>query len=156
MEPRYRARADVLRLGIVAGYRSIAEAVKWADDIIATDPAPPAAIIDVALGGRQDRSGMTELLTAVPGESDPVDAARELLAQLLDELHGDRFTPDAVAKLVYNLVVLGHLPEDPFGLEPWSLEEDFALVRDGIYGSYDDATVRLERYLTIHAAKPAA
>jgi hypothetical protein len=153
--PSYREAADVLRFAVAAGYRPVADAVAWADRIVAADSTPPAEVIDVALGGGLDRSGMAELLNAVPGESNPVDVARQVLGQLREELDRDRFTPDAIARLVYAMANLGYLPEEHFGVEPWSLDDSFALAMRGTYGTYEDATARLATYLTAHAARPA-
>ncbi len=99
---------------------------------------------------------MAELLDAVPGESNPVEVARQVLGQLLAELGRDRFAPAAIAKLLYDMASLGYLPERHFGLEPWSLDDSFALAMRGVCGTYEEATARLERYLTAHAARPAA
>ncbi|MDH4043590.1 MAG: hypothetical protein OEW06_03955 [Gemmatimonadota bacterium] len=152
----YRKSADALRFAIAAGYRSVADAVTWADQIIAADPAPPGEIIDVALGERLDRSRIAELLMAVPGESRPVEVAREVLRQLHDELNEDRLTADAIATLVYNMAALGYLPEGEFGFEPWALSDSFELAMTGIYGTYEDARARLASYLAEHAARPPA
>ena len=38
-----------------AGYCPVAEAVEWADGVIAREVAPPAAVLDVSLTGRASR-----------------------------------------------------------------------------------------------------
>lgn len=152
----YRAAADLLRLAVASGYRPVADAVAWADAIVAADPAPPVEIIEVALGGQLDRSAMAELLDAVPGETNLVEVARQVLGQLRAELGRDRFAPAAIAKLLYDMASLGYLPEEHFGPEPRFLDDSFELAARGAYGTYEDATARLERYLTAHGARPTA
>jgi hypothetical protein len=61
MLPGQKTTAESLRLGLAAGYRSVRDAVAWADHILAEDPAPDVEIMDVAIesgaGGRITRRG---------------------------------------------------------------------------------------------------
>jgi hypothetical protein len=145
-----------LRIGLAAGYRLVDDVVRWADEVLALDPGAPAVLSEISLAGQQDPSTAAELLAAIPGKADVIQAARLVLAQLRDDLRTGRYPPESIAKLVCNLAAAGYLPEDPFGLEPWSLEDSFDLAKAGIYGSYQDATTRLDQYLVTYAAGPAA
>jgi len=52
---RQKEQAEVLRLGLLAGVRTVGDAVAWADSVIAADPSPDIAVIEVASSSRSER-----------------------------------------------------------------------------------------------------
>ena len=82
MIPGQKEQAEILRLGLHLGYRSVADAVVWADSIIEADPDPDASIIEVALAGSCSWIEMADLLKNVAGVCDPVAVCQALGAPI--------------------------------------------------------------------------
>ena len=82
MMPGQKEQAEILRAGLHLGYRSVADAVVWADSIIEADPDPDASIIEVALAGSCSWIEMAELLKNVAGICDPVAVCQALGAPI--------------------------------------------------------------------------
>ena len=74
--------SEVLRHGLLAGVRTIADAVAGADGIVAADPKPDTAVIDVASSARRCTADVIALLRDVPGACDSVAVIRRALADL--------------------------------------------------------------------------
>ena len=151
-----KLEAEVLRMGIAAGYRSSADAAAWADSIIARGPHPLGLIIDISLGAHQDRSVIGHLLGQVPGDCAPLGAQRRVLGDLLRELEAGHYRPEEIAKLVYRLATSGFLPEEEFGWEAIAIDDAFELAHQRSLGSVADATARLLEFLRRHSNAPAA
>ena len=151
MTPNQKEQAEVLRYGLQAGIRTVAEAVAWADATIAADPQPDFAVIEVACSGRRRPREVVALLREVGGECDPVDVIRRAMADLRAALAADPARGPEIADWLYRLAVNGELPEEQFGLEPYSLGDLFELARAGTYGTFADALRDLNEYLERHA-----
>ena len=113
MMPRQKEQAEILRLGLHLGYRSVADAVVWADSIIEADPDPDASIIEVALAGSWSWIEMAELLKNVAGVCDPVAVCQAFGAPIEASVESALTARNSPADLV---AVLGGIAEicDPF------------------------------------------
>lgn len=146
-----KEEAEALRLGLVAGIASVADAVAWADEVIMADPRPDSAILDVSLAAKQPAFEVAKLLGAVRGPVDLERAARLLLGRMLRLLDEEPRRGGELAVSLYRLATNGALPDDRFGIEPYFLDDEFDLVRQGIYDSDAAAREQLRRYLLTHA-----
>ena len=123
------------------------EVVTWADMIIAREPSPDPAVIDVALSGSRSPADMVTQLREVPGDADPIVVSKGLLGRFLDELTRNPAAGQRIAGWLYQLAAHGELPEAVFGWEAYALEDEFELARSGVYGSHEEAVARLRAYL---------
>lgn len=151
MMPNQKEQAEVLRCGLQAGVRTVADAVAWADSIIAADPQPDIAVIEVACGGLRRPGEMVSLLREVGGESDRVTVIRRAMADLRSALLANPARGPEIAGWLYQLATTGELPEEQFGQEPYSLGDWFALASAGTYGTIADAVRALDAYLERYA-----
>src|SRR5262245_46722482 len=153
MMPSQKEQAEVLRHGLDAGLRTVADVVAWADGIIAADPQPDFEVIEVACGGHRRPREVIALLRKVGGECDSALVIRRVMQDLRAVLAADQARGPAIAAWLYRLACTEELPGDQFGLEPYSLEDGFALARSGAYGTFADAVRDLDAYLERHAAR---
>jgi|SRR6516165_2695982 hypothetical protein len=151
MMPRQKTEAEVLRHDLNAGIRTVAEAVAWADAIIAADPHPDFAVIEVACSGRRRPMDVIALLREVGGECDAVEVVRRAMANARVALRAHPERGPDVASWLFRLAVNDELPTEQFGVEPYSLDDMFQLARLGTYGTIPDALRELDEYLERHA-----
>ena len=124
-----KEQAEVLRVGLVAGFRTTGDAVKWADSIIAAEPKPDISLINVALASSRSAAEVSSLLGDVPGSCERVEVMRGVLSEFLHLVDQDPQRADDVARWLYLLSVNGDLPDEPFGWEANALDDTFDLAR---------------------------
>jgi len=153
MMPTQKEDAEVLRYGLQAGVRTVADVVAWADAVIAADPHPDFAVIEVASsGGRRPRE-VAALLQEIAGDCNAVGVMRRAMTDLRTALTANPERGPEIAAWLYRLAVNGELPEEEFGLEPYSLGDCFELARTGTHFTAADALRELEVYLEQHARR---
>jgi hypothetical protein len=123
-----KEQAEVLRHGLLAGSRTVADAVAWADAVIAADPHPDIAVIEVATSSRRQPADMSGLLRNVRGEFDPVVVIRRAMTDLRRALADDPGRGPQIARWLYELATSGELPEQEFGSDAYVLGDWFALA----------------------------
>jgi hypothetical protein len=151
MMPKQKEEAEILRYGMEAGVRTVADAVAWADTIITADPHPDFAVIEVSCSGRRRPREVVALLREVGGECDAVHVIRRVMADMRTTLSANPERGHESAASLYRLAVNGDLPGEHFGVEPYSLEDIFQLARSRTYGTLADALRDLDEYLERHA-----
>jgi len=151
MIPGQKEDAEVLRHGLLAGCRTVADVVAWADSIIAADTRPDIAIIEVATSARRSRGDVMALLRTVPGDYDPVTVVRRFMADLRVALTAEPNRGPEIADHLYQLAISGELPLEQFGQEPYSFGDRFDLAQSGIYGTNEDVLRALDAYLARHS-----
>jgi len=151
MLPQQGEEAALLRLDMLAGAATVAHAVAWADGVIAADPRPDSAVIDVALAGNRSPADMISLLGRVAGTADAEGVMRRHLRALLRALDADPARAGEIAIRLYRYATAGELPEEAFGVEPYGLEDSFFLAEEGVYGTVAAAREALREYLLRHA-----
>jgi hypothetical protein len=154
MLPGQKEAAEALRLGLAAGSQTVAEVVVWADAVIAADPTPDAAVIEIALAGDRRPADVIALLRAVPGTADAVQVTRRMLGGFLRELDAHPDRGDEIARRLYTLATNGWLPDETFGWEATMLDDEFDLVRTGFYASREGPLRALREYLVREASRP--
>lgn len=147
-----KEEAEALRLALLAGLASVAEAVAWADAAIMADARPDAAVIDVALAGSPTMYEMAALLAGVPGVADPARVIRRHLGDLLRALDRDLEHTRLVAARLYTMAFDGTLADPRFDARLASLVADeYELASTDIYGSEAAARDTIRQYLLTHA-----
>ena len=146
-----KEEAEVLRHGLMAGSRTVADAVAWADALIEADPNPDIAVIEVATSSRRQPADVSVLLRNVAGECDSVAVIRRAMADLQRALAHDPARGPQIARWLYELATSGELPEREFGSDAYVLEDWFALASSRTFGTYDSAVRELDAYLGRHA-----
>jgi hypothetical protein len=150
----YKEDAETLRCGLLAGYTSVPDVVAWADTVIARESSPDPAFIEIALSGNRRPVDVVSLLREVPGDANFIAVRRRLLARMLEMLEADPNQGDAIATWLYRLALDGELPEADFGLQPFTLDDSFELVRMGS-AAKEEALAELHEYLAKHAQTAA-
>ncbi len=111
----------------------------------------PVHFIDISLAGNQQAEQIAELLGAIPGIADPVTVMRRCLGDLEKWIGTDCDKAQHVATYLNSLAGTALLPEPHFGPEPYFLDDNFTLARQGTYGSLEDAFSELREWLRKHA-----
>jgi len=135
----------------MAGTRTVADVIAWADSVIEVDPQPDMAVIEVATSGRRQAADVSALLRNVAGECDPVVVLRRSMSDLRRALANDQSRGPQIARWLYELATNGDLPESEFGVDAYMLEDRFALASSGTFGTYESAVKELDAYLAQHA-----
>jgi hypothetical protein len=151
MMPGQKEEAEVLRHGLMAGSRTVADAVAWADSLIAQDSHPDIAVIEVATSARRPPADVGVLLRHVEGEYDPVVVVRRAMTDLRRALGQDPARGPQIARWLYELATSGELPESEFGSDPYLMEDWFALASSGTFGTFESAVRELAAHLERHA-----
>lgn len=151
MMPGQKEQAEVLRHGLMSGSRTVADAIAWADSVIAADPQPDMEIIEIAATSRRRPADVSVLLRNVAGECDRLAVIRRSMTDLRRDLAADPARGPQIARWLYELAINGELPEGEFGSEAYAVEDWFALAGSGTLGTYDSAVRELDAYLERHA-----
>ncbi len=139
--------AELLRLGLITGTHTVADAVAWADRVIAADPHPDIEVIDVAMATRRRPVEVASLLGRVRGDVDPALVARQWLAALHAEVVAVPRKAQEVATLIYRAAAAGILPEEMTSdSDCWGLDEAFEFMK------YDEAVRAVLDFLARHGA----
>ncbi len=128
----------------------MADAVAWADALIAADPHPDEAVIEIATSASRPLHEVCALLGIVGGVCDPIAVIRRTMGDLRRALAEDSSKGPHIARFIYELALNDELPEGEFGPEPYSLDDSFHLAMSGISGTYESAVRRLDEYLREH------
>jgi hypothetical protein len=146
-----KEEAERLRIGIRGGWLTAADAVAWADNVIAEASRPDSALLQVASAVNRPREEIATLLAAMPGSADRIAVMRRCLADLLKTLEREPPLARDAARWLEAAANGGELPELAFGTEPTALDEAFGLAEAGVYDTVDSARERLMAFLRAHA-----
>ena len=151
---RIKTEAEALRLALLSGLALPRDIVRWADRIIAEEPTPHIAVIDLALAVNEGADRLVLRLSDIPGEGSHDGAIRLLLKVLLQRLDRDT-DPRTVAESLYRLSRTTAWPEEQFGTEPYWLD-DLCQPETAFGGVYDrEALTALREYLANHTMNVA-
>jgi hypothetical protein len=138
-----KSEAARLKLGIAWGWVPVSSAVAWADAIITARDAPPAAVLDISLGGQLSAGQMAALLEAVPGAHDEAAALRGTLQDLRRWIGDDFSRSEQAAHWLYAAAASGDLNAVALGIDVYGLEDAFSLARSGQWGTLAEAHARV-------------
>ena len=98
-------RAELWRRGLVSGYRTVEEAIAWADAEIEANPTPPLAIIDLALVGRKAVDDAIAILEPFTTGIEASDLLSETIADMRGALAQDRSRARAIADDLFGMAL---------------------------------------------------
>jgi hypothetical protein len=145
-KPTRKDVAEFFRLCLLAGLPETLRVVGWADSIVANDSSPHFAIIELCLCASKPVSEIQTLLGEVPGRATPGLPMRMLFGHLSRSLREAASVPEQVLVRLYRLSHPESFPESVY-FELIRLEDDYALARDGVFGSVSEVIQEFADFL---------
>ena len=142
-----KINAEVFRLGLLIGYHSVQDVVKWADKQIEELEKPPYEIIEVSLSSNQKPVDVCSKLKLVIGEIDDELPIKIMLGLLNDSLYK---TEKSTADISYMLYLLSqHIPDtcEWISTEIMYISDAFYLAEENIYGDLFEVIDKLKKFL---------
>jgi hypothetical protein len=136
-KPTRKDVAEFFRLSLLAGLPETQRVVDWADTIVANDCSPHFAFIELCLCASKPVGEIQALLGNVPGRATPELPMRMLLGHLSRCLREPTSVPEQVLVRLCRLSHPESFPESVY-FELIRLENDYALARDGVFGSLSE------------------
>jgi hypothetical protein len=142
-----RNEAELVRRGLLARYLTVAEAVAWADSVIAREPQPPIEVIELALAGTrrpEDAAGELRPLTAgIPASA----LLAEMVGHMRAVLERDEQRAPVIAWNLFHLALSGVLPARTELADLYSVAYEFDPEEAAWASSRDDAVRYLHQTL---------
>ena len=147
--------ARYLRLAIQTDTLPASVALRWADDIVASEPHPTADIIEVAWSRKASdvvmALGGVDGSNELNGDLDFELAERWFLRTLHSQLRAGR-APSDVLRAAKHVLRESSLDFDVYHVA-LSLENEWLLADSGIHGSTPEVAERIAKFLDGHAAE---
>lgn len=134
MEPTRKDMAEFFRLSLLAGFGEPAEVIRWADSIVGAEASPHIAFIELCIAVAQPTGRLGDLLHEVPGQVTPELPVRMLLGAAARFISAHAADSERMLLRLYRVAGLEHFPERIY-FQLVSLEDAYALARDGVYGT---------------------
>jgi len=157
METRtIREQAQALRAGVIGGFVSITDVVRWADVLVGEDRGLDAPqLFDLALLRPGDVARAVSLLGDVPGEWHPGSVGREIAALLHRRLANGELTERQAARALYVAMREGLAPDREFENMAYHFDDGVDLAVQGMWGNLADIRAEMLDYLA-RFSRPAA
>ena len=154
-QPTRKDIAEFFRLGIRAGVCDLPKIVRWADEVITSEPFPPFAFFDLSICQSQPVSTILSLLVEVPGERTPNLAVQMLLGHCYRLARSNALDVLDVLVPLFRMSRVESFPDDIW-LELVRQEDAFADARDGVHGALSEVQASFTEYLSRfqHYASP--
>ncbi len=144
-------QAAFLRAAIMLGLLPSGSAIGWADSVVERSAEPPSAIYDLALTPPTNWARVRDALGAIAdaplGQAESDSVVRAILDLLRADVLACRRGLGEVVALVYRMSCTLAVP----GSVRWemlALEEDYAIVSEGIAGDWPTITAIARDWLT--------
>jgi hypothetical protein len=145
-QPTRKDTAEFFRLSLLAGLCEPSSVARWADSIVAAERSPHIAFIELCIAASQPASSVQTLLDDVPGQATPELPVRMLLGYSSRLVSARAFTPEQLLLRLYGIASLETFPERIY-FQLVTLEDDYSLVRDGVYGTLAEVTQDITTFL---------
>ncbi|WLR42295.1 hypothetical protein LC087_16465 [Bacillus carboniphilus] len=139
--------AEVYRLGLAAGFYTIQDVIKWADNLIEKVDEPPYEIIEVSLSSREKPyfiCAKLKELTAFTEEELPTKILLGLINKYYEETE-DMTRIDTVLSILINYIPASC---EWIELELHSLLDEYYLAEQKIYGNSEEVKDRIKNFLS--------
>lgn len=126
-----------------------ADVIRWADAVIQSEASPAAWVLDVSLSANESNDAIAARLKDVVDGIDVTAPAHNALERFAQTFRSGQLAPlDAAQKLV----LWANIARVPYETRAEAFEVKFIAedVADGLYGSSDDVTAAIERFLARH------
>ena len=140
-----KLQAEVLRLGLLLGVRSISDVSDWADERVGSLDSPPMELINISSPASSVMVEVASALRKIPGMASPTEVYSELCSMLHNALLTYELNPRDLARSLRQLHALDELPTG-FGEQAACFEEAFYLADSG-HVTIDEATSELTNHL---------
>lgn len=131
MSSNLRNSAEALAVRLEIGAAGVADAVAWADSVMAAESHPHWSVCEVATMGKSYEPDVARALREVPGEFDEKWLCQEVIQQLARGLAEDRTRADKIASALYELAWADELPEGELLSIAWWAWDALAMADDG-------------------------
>jgi hypothetical protein len=142
-----KVNAEVYRLGLLIGYHSVQDVVKWADKQIEILEKPPIEIIEVSLSSKAKPVDVCSKLKLVKGDIEDELTIKIMLGLLNDSLYKkDKSTSD-ISNMLY--LLSQHIPNNSEWIiaEIMYISDEFYLAEETIYGDLFEVIEKLKKFL---------
>lgn len=142
-----KINAEVFRLGLLIGYHSVQDVVKWADKQIEELEKPPYEIIEVSLSSNEKPVDVCSKLNLVIGEIDDELTIKIMLGLLNDSLYKTEKSSADISNMLY--LLSQHIPDTCEWIitEIMYISDEFYLAEENIYGDLFEVIVKLKKFL---------
>ena len=145
-QPSRKDMAEFFRLGLLAGLCGSPFVARWADSIVAAEPSPHIAFIELCIAGSQPASTVETLLADVPGQVTPDLPVHMLLGFSSRLISAHAFTPVELLLRLYRISSLETFPERIY-FEFVRQEDAISLARDEVYGTLPEVAHHITEFL---------
>jgi len=140
MSNHLRNQAETLAIMVEHGLATVADAVAWADAMIADEEHPHWSLCEVAsmVGGLEP--DVAHALREIPGAVDSARVQQGLLRNLAQSLASDRSRAESIAWTIYQLAIDGLLDGEIGEVALWA-SDGLELAWEGIIATPRDQIV---------------
>jgi hypothetical protein len=134
-------RAETQRISLMLGVVDVNDIVSWADAEIEQSNVPATALIGLSLGRTKTPTELASLLNSLvtqPTGPAPLKIVLRLVADRIRD--GSIDLGDAITS-IHDFLKTDRVDDDLY-LTFFTLEDDYACIRDGVYGNGDFSGLR--------------
>ncbi len=136
----------LVRAGLVSGLLTKEEVIDWADKIITKDEHPDIFFIDLALSSSKSRNDIIYYFSDYLNFENPAVQGRPLLGLLYQQYKSKQLNLEQTVRTLFRLMNEAIFTETEQGFI-YSIDNDFDLAQDNIYGSIEKVQKEAERFL---------
>lgn len=144
---------DIQQQAVVLGHKlalEVADAeaiISWVDALILRLEKPPHWMLELSTAGERPIIEILSLLGQATSDVSDEFRFRSFAATARESLDEDPEHDSFIAFRLYQMAVQGEIPFPEAEPEAMSLEVDFRLALDGVYGSRESSRERLAAFL---------
>ena len=134
-------RAETQRISLMLGVADVNGLVSWADAEIEASDVPAAPLFDLSLGRMKSRTELLSFLNSLvtePTGSDPLKIVLRIVARRIRDGSLDVGT---AIQSIFDFLKHDRVDDDLY-ITFVTLEDDYADIRDGVYGNGDFSGLR--------------
>jgi hypothetical protein len=146
MEFSLKTISEAYACALFYGFVNNGEVVAWVDSVISELEQPHMAFLDASLSRRR-KDFLISALHEVPGEFERSGVTRLLFGHMLNQLKSDHQCGPHIAYILYEMALSGEVEGEPFENSMLCFDDDFAIARSKIHGSFDEVVSSLKSFL---------
>lgn len=139
----------LIRAGLASGLLTKEEVIDWADKIITRDEEPDIFFIDLALSSSKSRNDIIHYFSDYLNFEKPAVQGRPLLGLLYKQYRSGQLNIEQTIRILFRLKFEATFTQTEEGFI-YSLDNDFDLAQDNIYGSIEVVRKETERFLEFY------
>jgi hypothetical protein len=139
----------LVRAGLASGLLTKEEVIEWADEIITKDEQPDIFFIDLALSTSKSKNDIIHYFSDYLNFENPAVPGRPLLGLLYKQYNAGQRNLEQTVRTLFRLKSETILTDGEKDFV-YSIDNDFDLAQDNVYGSIEDVRKETERFLEIY------